>query len=118
MKLSEAIRLGSMLHPQVFNAMWEYDVSDDFDPGFMFRKVIGTCALGAAVMAGYMTALFTTQRLGLPCPYCHYENERWSLDTMITHLNDNHRWTREKIADWVETVEVKQEQRDEVAVCV
>lgn len=28
-----------------------------------------------------------------------------TLDSQIQHLNDNHKWTREKIADWIDTLE-------------
>lgn len=31
--------------------------------------------------------------------------KRMSLRSAIINLNDNHRWTREKIADWIETLE-------------
>ena len=30
--------------------------------------------------------------------------------SLITHLNDDHKWTREAIADWVEGIEREQEQ--------
>ena len=29
-----------------------------------------------------------------------------NLSSLIPHLNDNHRWTRERIADWLETLDV------------
>lgn len=29
------------------------------------------------------------------------------LDAVIPHLNDVHRWFRERIAEWVETIEAK-----------
>lgn len=40
-----------------------------------------------------------------PCPICSLdENEPIDmvLSALIPHLNDNHKWTREEIADWVE----------------
>jgi hypothetical protein len=30
---------------------------------------------------------------------------------LIFHLNDHHHWTREQIADWVETIERAQEEK-------
>lgn len=95
MKLSEAIRLGAMLGPQGFGGI------DD-------RSGDGTlCALQAAQKA-----------IGLE--YDCYDMEEhfpilllrvWvrggntSIGSAIINLNDKHRWTRERIANWVETFE-------------
>lgn len=106
MKLSEAIRLGSMLKPQAFG---------------MISHDGGTCAIGAAydavgidifhlrdslpiaeramVVYGKLPMLQTASE----CPVCGYLLE---VGFVLTHLNDHHRWTREQIADWVETVEL------------
>jgi hypothetical protein len=108
MKLSEAIRLGAMIRPQAFG---EYQV--------MGRS----CALGAAMDAlgipvcdqsdfldAELDQLFPTCALKAQCcPVrdCHREldpPERF-IGSVVIHLNDHHRWTREQIADWVETVE-------------
>lgn len=107
MRLSEAIRLGAMLRPQGFGR--------GFDGS-------GTCAWGAAFeAAGYIPknelfdstwmprwgqhafhAIFDVRR---QCPQCSrkYDTE------MVVHLNDEHRWTREQIADWIEILEREQE---------
>ncbi len=113
MKLSEAIRLGAMLRPQAFG------VGSDEN---------GDCALGAAVRAAscpihaardgdastreekpgvamvsvdfpieWNLAYFST------CPECAETLPRYSL---IPHLNDKHRWTREQIADLVKVWEL------------
>ena len=101
MKLSEAIRLGAMLHPQAFRQVQRY----------RDLKVVATCAIGAAKEAGY--PIYTLWQ-NLPrcephsCPVadCRYGlRRRLYLTSWIAHLNDKHRWTREQIADWVETVE-------------
>jgi hypothetical protein len=97
MPLSQAIRLGSMLKPQVFGIL---------------RNRWGTCALGAAREA---VGVRTRASVKLPWGWIEQESEcpscadEMSVDWIITHLNDNHRWTRERIADWVATVEPKQE---------
>jgi hypothetical protein len=40
------------------------------------------------------------------CPYYHPSQPSTDdLQTMIIHLNDNHRWTREAIAEWIDTLE-------------
>ena len=97
MRLSEAISLGAMLHPQAFE---------------MLRSPDGqTCALGAA-----LDAVGGPQSSYLDL-YCHWPDMlhlvvthpvlgvRTFLEDAIAGLNDRHRWTREAIADWVETIE-------------
>ncbi len=93
MKLSEAIRLGAMLHKQGFHEWRTRDA--------VTSAVVATCALGAAGAAGY----FDVHRVPswtADCPACCMTS---SICTILAHINDQHRWTREKIADWVATVE-------------
>lgn len=105
MKLSEAIRLGAMLRPQGYYAM-----SDDGR----------TCAYGAAYEAvGFVIddetrwpaaeLIYATfpliAVLTMPCPECGQDAPAPGM--VVTHLNDRHRWTREDIADWVETIEAQ-----------
>lgn len=104
MRLSEAIRLGAMLHPQEFGA---------------YKSDTGTCALGAAIEAAIGRVRIS------PSPY-FLLLERWPwingellvvcpamcqidmlVGSMIIHLNDDHRWPREQIADWVATIEAE-----------
>lgn len=97
MKLSEAIRLGAMMKPQIRGA-----IETDH----------GTCAYGAALDA--VGKLQECRSVGLHislgwgdpfelvnCPVCGkpFHNKA------IGHLNDFHCWTREAIADWVESIE-------------
>lgn len=106
MKLSEAIRLGAMLKPQGFG--------DDATE----RHATESCALGAAYDAASVEprawhALLRAFPLAdvisaRHCPEC--QMWFWSV---IPHLNDDHRWTREQTADWVETVERAQEAHHE-----
>lgn len=104
MRLSEAIRLGALLNPQGFGEMKEKDGR--------------TCALGAALEAmGALQKdvrtnwLFPVLKMYVTCPAGdgHAQFGETSLDAMIIHLNDFHKWTREEIADWVEVQEVRQE---------
>ena len=98
LKLSEAIRLGSMIRPQV--------IGEFFADG-------GSCALGAALEAigvGYGTydgdaPLDTVWPETWPdtwavaaCPECCRQSDAANI---IAHVNDLHGWTREQIADWV-----------------
>jgi hypothetical protein len=128
MKLSEAIRLGSMLGPQV--------------RGRLGNATDGTCAIGAAAVAGVPTEtrisdgtiIIGEPRYGVgrgprisrvpkgesyeavaehiavifrhetDCPAgCGLNGEQ--VFTLIPHLNDDHEWTRERIADFVATIE-------------
>lgn len=107
MKLSEAIRLGSMLRPQGFQSI---------------AKEGRTCAIGAAYEAvGIDCAALKSKSIPerfaiiglhlpqvlatdlIPCPACARLHN--GVGYTIPHLNDHHRWTREQIADWVETLE-------------
>jgi hypothetical protein len=111
MRLSEAIRLGAMLKPQEFT-------------GAVNGK--GTCALLAATEACGMELFripmstdylppYVDLALRYPflrnvaaCPetYCHRAVYVKDVMGTIWHLNDSHRWTRERIADWVEQIEL------------
>jgi len=115
MKLSEAIRLGAMLAPQGF---------EDFVKDLAGVRV--TCALGAAAEAiGSLNSAALPGFLVLPtlvsaaleavfgeilnvprrrCPVKACRVRRVTAN-VIVHLNDDHRWTREQIAEWVDTLE-------------
>jgi hypothetical protein len=117
MKLSEAIRLGAMEGPQGF---WSGSVTSD-------EK---RCAVGAAAWAvGAIKAnsRATYEALNHECPLLCTEiaqsdvpavvsrelPERicgWDVLGVMWRLNDCAKWTREQIADWVETIEAKYEQ--------
>ena len=107
MKLSEAIRLGSMTSLQAFGVMKNYANGN-------------TCALGAAREAMGLEAWCALKwpQQDVACPVCQqirfvvcgftsYLSS--GLFHAIGHVNDVHRWTRPQIADWVEL----QEQRGE-----
>jgi hypothetical protein len=105
MKLSEAILLGSTLKPQAFG------------PAFDGK---GTCALGAAKDAignlyldkwGFLIWPWTMNPdlyLECPCLGCGSYLTRYQGPLrVIIHLNDDHEWTRERIAGWVASIEAK-----------
>ncbi len=95
LKLSEAMRLGAMLKPQGFSG---------------FRHNGRTCALGAVAdsiggvsLDGVVSYYSHLTVQPATCPACvssAYSPK--SLVGAIIHLNDTHRWTRERIADWIE----------------
>jgi hypothetical protein len=99
MRISEAMRKGAALGPQLFNRLMD-------DEG-------GSCAYGAVIKVS--TAL--TDILGGmapeavcpvgPCAHftadgLHRAQQPVGLLRVVVHLNNDHRWTREKIADWIE----------------
>ena len=114
MRLSEAIRLGAMLKPQGFGA-----------GSAILNDVSPTCALGAAADAcGLETGYHAYEKwrfLGNaapPCPGCGCDAAARDycvsdIGDVVWHLNDEHKWTREAIADWVETIEAQQGQQGE-----
>lgn len=99
MRLSEAIRLGAMIRPQTY-FYWFHDG--------------GSCAIGAALeavgAAVYSDCFFRTgapkawewSRMTVACPACEQQDQ---AQEHLRHLNNVHRWTRERIADWVATIE-------------
>lgn len=105
MKLSEAIRLGGMMRPQAFGVFYD-------------RIIDGVCALGAALdVCGalnkdnpidgkqnhFLAERFPIVKALHVCPQCGSKGHFHEM--LIAHLNDTHRWTREQIADWVESIE-------------
>lgn len=103
MKLSEAIRLGAMVSAQGFGGL----------------STGGRCALGAAADAigiedwvngaldyWQLRQQWPVLNASACCPEC-FDGEM--ALSVVWHLNDQHRWTRERIADWVETLEQRSE---------
>jgi len=102
-RLSEAIRLGSLLKPQAY--------------GYYFDDV-GSCALGAAADANgidlinvqyddWETEVYEfLERIypwitTLQVQYPHKVGVWEVMSRIIPDLNDKYGWTRERIADWV-----------------
>lgn len=113
MKLSEAIRIGSK---QTKKTVGQY-IARDSDGDDV------ACAVGAACYAvgfksndtrciiSFFEDTFPILKgfaWGSCCWICGVSEERlFNLSTMIFHLNDMHDWSREAIAEWVETIEKK-----------
>lgn len=104
MKLSKAIREGAKLRPQGIN--------------FMFNQG-RSCALGAALEGiglPYYEFKYSAKDAvdrfpvlapfnSMPCPAVRCNETKPALYRIIAHLNDDHQWAREAIADWVESIE-------------
>lgn len=133
MRLSEAIRLGGMMTTQA-RGVFSRTRRKYF--GLFGPVVAETCALGAAYLAignrskvvtasedalafrgvvkkGELTTEMETPRewsivmgLVVMCPCrCGWMGGR--VRELIPHLNDEHEWTREAIADWLEPLEAR-----------
>lgn len=108
MKLYEAIRLGAMLRPQAFGFL-------------MVKDGGGSCAIGSALEA--VGVRFSDRGLNSlsPEPGSHadrfwpwiehtdavdpIEGHCYSVWMIIVNLNNEYRWTREAIADWLQPIE-------------
>lgn len=122
MRLSDAIRMGGLLHPQAFGA--NFDVTFD-------GAIQSTCAMfGAGLSSGHLAvpigslSVFTH---AWPWPVLHEtvqvppairryyrdlvgDDNFWPSNQtvleIIVSLNDDLRWTRDQIADWVAEQEI------------
>lgn len=108
-KFAELMREGAAKRPQGFGSLFptQYD-------GRL------SCALGAAwevihnnilsngldMWPKWIDSLFI-QQVNFPCGCRAGCVVVGSVGSAITHLNDDKRWTRERIADWVESLEEK-----------
>lgn len=111
-KLSQAIREGAKIRPQCFS---EYFLKND-------DGVLCSCALGAAYET-FHGIILDLHKMPDPfeiiaefgidheqyiylCPHCcdfGFESGK-SMQDLIIHLSDYHNWTREQIADHVESL--------------
>lgn len=115
MRLSEAIREGSKKTYQCFHSFFAFTSLD--------AGRTGACAIGAAVYdklknmrldetpAEIAERFFPILLVGdIQCPACDLSPDpRQTLRYVVQHLNDYHSWSREAIAEWVETIENKLE---------
>lgn len=108
MKLSEAIRLGSMSTHQIYGML-------------VAGSGQRTCALGAAYFAvGILEEVLSCKvdpfnKFPILKKIVNHplnKNCKLQLFTVIMNLNDVCCWTREEIADWVETIEKEIESND------
>lgn len=126
MKFSEAIRLGSLLRPQAF---YEYASADGRTCALgAAMEAVGVTPRYGEGMSGeevmykelQTTADWLEWRRDMtgknpPCPVCgdmEYHGHtpdgqvvKRNVSSVVIHLNNDHRWTREQIAEWVATFE-------------
>lgn len=110
MKLSDAIRRGAEKTTQNRFTYFNADASS-------VSSASTACALGAAVIgAGLTDMYYPLQRLmvkfpvlakrGITCPACRGTDA--ILSDVIVCLNDHYVWTREQIADWLDTLNLEE----------
>lgn len=108
MKLSHAIMMNGMTKPQGFGDKSVYSIDSP-------------CAIGGALQAigkqrdgssAYHTFTYEWPWVNRSssCPSCPAAG---TVRDTIWHLNDNHRWTRQQIAEWVSRVEPDEEIKEE-----
>jgi len=103
-ELAEAIRRGCVLRPQ--QAFGVFAVEND--------GAQAVCALGAAAVGENIDVIseasFIEQTAELRARFPVLRNllemprNRWSVMEAIIHLNDSRRWSRERIADWLDAL--------------
>jgi hypothetical protein len=103
MRLSSAIRIGSRLRPQAFGHL----ISERGSDAFGAAAEASGCRLEDIELTWFdfyrkFPIIFKNCST---CPVCSINA---TVGKLIAHLNDDHRWTRECIADWVETIEAQE----------
>lgn len=103
MKLSEAIRLGAMLKPQAYGYI--------LTPGGDMTCAWGSAyeAIGMRIRAGQYgrssKAPAEWRKFASIVMVGPEGGKPRSIGSIIERLNDSGKWTRERIADWVESIE-------------
>jgi hypothetical protein len=110
MKLSEAIRLGATMSRQAFNGRVDDGnrcalAAASEACGIPFREYVESCGTHRGVDYPAVGNTFgEICFIEAECPECGLKRlfSGWPFLAIIYHLNDEHRWTREQIADFVE----------------
>ena len=112
---SGAIRAGASLRPQAFGKLFSDGRSCSIGSGIeamglaTYAEFADCPGLGASDET-YITLVETFPYLRKPiskCPTGHTLDDDIAHDYygMIVHLNDDHTWSREQIADWLQAAE-------------
>jgi hypothetical protein len=97
-ELAAAIRRGSLVTEQCFETPFRWHLVDGKHVPY------AACAMGAASLGGFTRGMgeHINDNKVLSdirnCPDCGHTNQ-----DIVPHLNDFHQWTRERIADWLDT---------------
>lgn len=100
---SDAIRAGAKLRPQGYGYFLQEGRSCAFGAG---REA--ACDPDAHYSEVYRMYPYLDVMKDQSCPVCQpFTVASHSLASIMFHLNDDHRWTREQIADWLQQEEDK-----------
>src|SRR4051812_25635936 len=115
MRLSEAIRLGSMLRPQAFGYFYSSGKSCAWGAAFEAMGLLDTSRSGndcisKAALVSVRPLWRSISKVATDCPACGADwpvprSHSRDAQGAIVHLNNDHRWTREQIADFIESLE-------------
>lgn len=106
MKFSEAMRIGAKKGKQLFVVL-----ESNGDTCAMGAAILGTGVPAEAVTCAYYQPLKVSYGFlatAAKCPVCGVvptwagSPESGCVTGVVIHLNNDHRWTREAIADWIE----------------
>jgi hypothetical protein len=98
--LSTAMREGAKLRPQAFGGYFQQGTPvKSCAMGAVYEALTGETVL--PVWGRLPKKLRSTLSREKECPMgCEMQRGR-SLLGLVTHLNDDHKWKREQIADWL-----------------
>ena len=98
MRLSEAIRLGTMITSQAFRTLFTGDRACAWGAALLAVGAPPGRAVRSAALSRWPWAF----AVSVSCPSCGRSR---LVCEVIAHLNDDHRWTREEIGAWVGEIE-------------
>lgn len=103
MTLADAIRKGAMQRPQAREFMFSRTADvRSCALGAAYEGVYGTVDSGPISQAGELCLAFPELNTAhVYCPTCGEGASLWYV--VGDHLNDSHGWTREAIADWLDS---------------
>lgn len=108
LKASDALRVGAKIRPQVFGFVYESGgtcaVGALFEGAFgrLPDTLMGAPCITEGEYARLLNAYPELSGATPPCPVCLHTSA--TAYGMMQHLNDGHSWTREEIADWLDSV--------------
>ena len=98
MRLSEAIRLGTMMTSQAFRTLFTGDRACAWGAALLAVGATPGRAVRSAALSRWPWAF----AVSVNCPSCGRSR---LVCEVIAHLNDDHCWTREEIGAWVGEIE-------------
>lgn len=123
LRFYEAIRLGAAMKPQAFGLLLSLDkqrtcaygaaldavglLTDENLRAVRYIDGIGDHGQGFALLMDAtqrMRSLFPFTLSSIACPLCCRDAVESPI-SLVTHLNDHHRWTRNQIADFIQPIE-------------